>query len=215
MSFLNQLKTQAKALQKQRQAAEETLDAFHALTDKACDRILPYFQDLAQQLTIIEPDAPVFSLDNKAPWPPMKLVDFRVDARRKSAGEREVLDYVALGWRVVPKSGEKLTGTVSVNFPTDMRRVEDRLALGPVKHQRLEVRLPEGSALQEVRYVYETHTRGSVTATADREHGQIHFRLLNTCGFEVVKKSWPVGRIDHDLLDELARRIVGQQSAFV
>lgn len=214
MSFLNQLKTQATALRKQRQEADQTLDAFHGLTEKASEFIRSYLDDLAQQLSVLEPDAPTFTLDGKTPWPPMKLVEFRVDARRKLLRDREVLDYIAMGWRVVPRAGGVTTGSVSANFPTDMKRIEDRLALGPVKHQRLEVRLPESSLLQEVRYEYETCTRGSVVATADHERGQVHFRLMNTQGFEVVQTTWPVARINHDTMDELARRIVGQPSVF-
>jgi hypothetical protein len=89
------------------------------------------------------------------------------------------------------------------------------LAHGPVKYQRLEVRSGETNVLQEVRYEYEAHTRGSVTATADHEAGQLRFRLLNTRGFEVVQADIAAARVDAGLLDELAKRIVGQPSLFV
>jgi hypothetical protein len=214
MSFLHQLKTQAKAVQQQRQAEDRTADQLNSLTERACELVLSYVQDLARQLSVIEPDGPAFSVDGKTPWPRTKLVDFRVDARRKTLRDREVFDYIALGWRVVPQPGEAATGVVSANFPTEMRRLEDRLALGPIKHDRVEVRLPDSNLLQEVRYEYETSTRASVVATADHEHAQVHFRLLNTTALEVVNTAWPAVRIDHELLDELARRIVGQPSVF-
>lgn len=60
-------------------------------------------------------------------------------------------------------------GAVRVNFPTDMRRVEERLAHGPVKYQ----------------------------------------------GFEVMQTDLAAARVDAVLLDELAKRIVGQPSLFV
>ncbi|HEX2545515.1 MAG TPA: hypothetical protein VHL79_11580 [Ramlibacter sp.] len=215
MSFLNQLKTQAKALQQQKQAAVETLEELYALTDRAAEFIRNYFEDLAQQLTVIEPPAPAFSLDGKTPWPAMKLADFRVDARRKMLRDREVLDYISIGWRVLPQVGKPVLGVVTANFPTDMRRIEDRLAMGPVKHQRFEVRLPESSLLQEVRYEYETQTRGSVMARPDYERGTVHFRMLNTAGFDVIQATLPVARIGHDSMDELARCVVGQQGVLV
>jgi hypothetical protein len=148
-------------------------------------------------------------------WPPMKLVDFRADARRKQLRDQEVFDYLGIGWRIVPRTGEPAPGFVAVNFPIEMKRVEERLMMGPVKHERREIRDPEKkNVLREVRYEYLTQTRGSITVTPDHARGLIHFRLLNTAGFEVVQTIWPAARINQELLDELARRVVGQSSTF-
>ena len=215
MSFLNQLKSQAEALQTQQTAEDRQLAEQNAATEQACRLILQYLQDLARQLSVIKPAGPALTLDGRTPWPAMKLVDFRVDARRKVLRDRESFDYVAMGWSIVPQVGDPVAGVVTVNFPTDMQRVEDRLMMGPVKHDRKQIRHPEKNVLQEVRYEYMTQTRGSVTASADHDHGQIHFRLLNTSGFEVVQTTWPAVRVTHQLLDELAKRIVGQPSRFI
>lgn len=215
MSFLNQLKTQAKALEHERSTQGQHLEEQSAATEKAARLVLSYLQDLARQLSVIQPAGPALTLDGKTPWPAMKLVDFRVDARRKMLQDREVLDYIGMGWQIVPQVGEPVTGVVRVNFPIEMHKVEDRLMMGPVKHERFEVRDPEKkNVLREVRYEYLTHTRGTVVATADHEHGQVHFRLLNTAGFEVVQTIWPARKINHELLDELAKRIVGDASTF-
>jgi hypothetical protein len=144
----------------------------------------------------------------------MKLVDFRVDARRKMLRNREVIDYVAMGWQVVPQIGGAVSGLVSVNFPIEMRRVEERLAMGPVKHERREIRKPDNSALVEVRYEYLTQARGSVLATLDHDNATVHWRLLNTAGFEILQTTWPSARIQQPLLDELAKRVVGQPNTF-
>ena len=216
MSFLNQLKTQARALQGQQDTVQTNVQANTARTEEACRVTLSYLQDLARQLNVIAPAAPAFTLDGKTPWPAMKLVDFRVDARRKMLRDRELISHVAMGWRIVPQVGEPVTGVTSVNFPTDMRRVEDRLALGMVKHDRHEVRDPErNNVLQEVRYEYLTETRGSVMATPHHEHGQVHFRLLNTEALDVAQVTVPAGRLGHDQLDELAKRVLGQPSLFL
>ena len=213
MSFLNQLKSQAKALQGERVSHEQGVEERTAATEQAGKLVLFYLQDLARQLSVIQPDGPPFTLDGKTPWPPMKLMDFRVDARRKMLRSREVIDYVAMGWQVVPQVGV-VSGLVSVNFPIEMRRVEDRLAMGLVKHERREIRKPDGSALVEVRYEYQTQTRGSVLATLDHDNGTVQWRLLNTTGFEIVQTTWPSARIEQPLLDELAKRIVGQPNTF-
>lgn len=213
MSFLNQLKSQAKALQGERVSHEQGLEERTAATEQAGKLVLFYLQDLARQLSVIQPDGPGFTLDGKTPWPAMKLTDFRVDARRKMLRNREVIDYVAMGWQVVPKIGV-VSGLVSVNFPIEMRRVEDRLAMGPVKHERREIRKPDSAALVEVRYEYQTQTRGSVLATLDHDNGTVQWRLLNTAGFEIVQTTCPSARIQQSLLDELAKRIVGQPNTF-
>ncbi|HEY8355896.1 MAG TPA: hypothetical protein VIL30_00435, partial [Ramlibacter sp.] len=162
MSFLHQLKNQATALQTQRNAQDEQLELKVVQVETACRTVLSYLQDLARQLTVIQPESAPFSLDGKTPWPPMKQVDFRVDARRKMVRDREVFDYIAMGWRIEPKMGVPVGGLVRVNFPTEQQRVETRLAMGPVKHDRREIRHPEKGTLMEVRYEYITQTRGSV-----------------------------------------------------
>jgi len=216
MSFLNQLKTQAKALQQERTAQELHLGELTERTEQACGLLLHYLQELARSLSVIQPPGPALTVDGKTPWPAMKLADFRVDARRKMLRDREVVDYIAMGWRIVPQIGEAVTGVVSVNFPTDMRKVEDRLALGLVRHERHEVRDAErNNVLQEVRYEYFTETRGAVTATPQHDQGQVHFRLLNTEALDVSQVTVPCARIGHDLLDELAKRVLGQPSLFL
>jgi hypothetical protein len=216
MSFLNQLKTQAKGLQQQRSAHEQHLGERTEQTEQACALVLHYLQELARSLSVIEPPGPALSVDGKTPWPAMKLVDFRVDARRKMLRDREVVDYIAMGWRIVPRAGAPETGVVAANFPTGMRRIEDRLMLGPIQHDRREMRDPERrNVLLEMRYEYLTETRGSVMAAPLHDEGQLQFRLLNTTALEVVQATVAVERIGHPLLDELARRVMGQPSQFI
>ena len=214
MSFLNQLKSQARSLESARSAQDQQLGEKTARTEEACGRVLSYLQDLARQLSVIQPAGPAFTLDGKIRWPAMKLNDFRVDARRKMLRDREVFDYIAIGWQIVPQVGEPVGGVVSVNFPPDLERVESRLATGGIRHERKEVRHPEKNTLQALRFEYLTQARGSVTVTADHDDAQLKFRLANTDGFGIVNTAWPAQRVSHDLLDELAKRIVAQPSRF-
>ena len=214
MSFLNQLKTQASALKSQQGRQQLNLEENTAQTEAACRFALPYFQDLARHLNVIQPPASKFSLDGKTPWPAMKLVDFRVDARRKMLRNREVCDYIAMGWRVLPKVGQPVVGMVSVNFPPDLKRVEDRLAMGQVEHDRQDVRHPEKNTLQAVRFDYVTETRGNVVITADHDNATLCFRLLNARGFGISTTEWPAAKLKADALDELAKLLVGEPSSF-
>jgi hypothetical protein len=215
VSFLNQLKSQAKALQTQQTESQFNLEENTAQAEEACRFALPYLQDLARQLNVIEPKAPRFTLDGKTPWPAMKLTDFRVDSRKKTLRTREVFDYLAMGWRVVPQVGQPVAGTVTVNFPPDLQRVESRLAMGPVKHERKELRHPEKNTLQALQFNYITETRGNVVITADHDKGELAFRLMNGTGFEILNTTWPAGRVKVDVMDEFAKLIVGEPSRFV
>jgi hypothetical protein len=215
MSFLNQLKTQAKSLQSQQSEQHELIAERTAAVQKACDLLEYYLKDLARQLNVIQPPGPALSVDGKTPWPAMKLVGFQVDSRKKTLRNKEVYDTVAIGWDVVPQVGKPVGGVVRANFPPDVQRVESRLAMGPVKHDRREERDPAKNTLLAYRYEYLTETRGGVMVTADHDKGQLHFRMMNTLGFELENLTYPAARINHDTLDELAKRIVAQPSRFV
>ncbi|MES2787525.1 MAG: hypothetical protein V4684_18815 [Pseudomonadota bacterium] len=214
VTFLNHLKTQARALQTQQSQVQTSLEESCEQTEQACKFALHYVQDLARQLSVIEPPAPRFTLDGKTPWPAMKFVDFRVDWRKKMLRDREVFSYIAMGWRVVPQLGKPVGGQVMVNFPPDLQRVESRLAFGMVEHERKEVRHPEKNTLQAIRFNYITETRGNVTVTPDHDKSQLAFRVLNANGFDITNTQWPADRIKTDLLDELAKLIVGEASRF-
>ncbi len=215
MSFLNQLKTQANALQNQQTAQLQNFEANAEATEWACQVVLRYLQDLARHLSVITPDAPRFSLDGKTPWPQMKLADFRTDFRKKKLRDKDVYDYIAMGWDIVPKTGTPVAGSVSVNFPPDLERVQKRLAFGHVEHEQKNLRHPEKNTLQAICFEYVTKARGNVTVTTDHDNGQLVFRLANADGFGVVTTTWAAAKIQHDLLDELAKLIVAQPSRFL
>ncbi len=214
MSFLNQLKSQAKALQSEHSQTQADLEENARQTEEACRFALHYLQDLARQLNVLAPKGPRFTLDGKTPWPAMKLVDFRVDSRKKMVRSREVFDYIGMGWRVLPQIGNPVGGTVSVNFPPDLQRVEARLMMGPVKHERKELRHPEKNSLQAIQFDYITETRGNVVVTADHDKAVLAFRLMNATGFEITNTTWPAAKIKADVLDELAKLLVGEASRF-
>lgn len=214
MSFLNQLKSQAKALQSQENLQQADLDAKTQETEVACRFALPYLQDLARNLNVIAPAGPKFSIDGKTPWPAMKLIDFRVDARKKMLRNREVFDFLVMGWRIVPQTGVPVGGTVRVNFPPDLQRVESRLAMGPVKHERKELRHPEKNTLQAIQFDYITETRGNVSITPEHDKAVLAFRLLNANGFEILNVNWPAALVKNDTLDELAKLIVSEPNRF-
>ena len=214
MSFLNQLKSQASALQDQQRAEVKNFEASTALTESACQKAWYYLSELAKQLNVIEPPAPRLSLDGTTHWPAMKLNNFRADFRKKRLRDKDVHDYLALGWDIVPQSGRPVPSAVSANFPPDLQRIEARLSAANLKHERKEVRHPEKNTLLAIRFEYLTEARGSVKVTADHEAAQLIFRIAGASGFEVVQTTRPAAHIQTALLDELAKMIVAQPHTF-
>ena len=215
MSFLNQLKSQAQALQSEKISQQTDHSASIRLTEAAAKTAWLYLVELAKQLNVIGPTGPKLSVVNKMPWPDMKLVDFKIDARKKMLNNQEIYDYIVMAWQIVPCDGPPVAGSVSANFPPDLDRIEARLSAGSVKHDRVEERHPEKKTLQAIRFDYLTEARGSVTISADHEAGQLGFRLANVQGFEVASTRYPAQLIQSRVLDELAKLIVGQASSFV
>lgn len=215
MSFLNQLKNQAHALRSQHSTQQLSVEARVARTEAACQTVSSYLADLAQQLNVITPPAPAFTLDGKTPWPAMKMADFRCDVRQKRLRGVDVVDYIGMGWRVLPQAGPPVKAAISVNFPPELERVEARLALGHLKHERLEQRHPETNKLLAIRFEYSTELLGSLRITPDHDQSCFAFRISNATGFEVHTTQLPAAEINPGVLDELARLLLAQPSRFL
>ena len=214
MSFLNQLKSQASALQNQQRSELQTFEASTAQTETACQKVWSYFSELSRQLDVIEPAGPRFTLDGKTSWPAMKLVNFRADFRKKKLRDKEVFDYIAIGWNIVPQLGSPQDGSVSANFPPDLLRIETRLAAGAVKHERKDIRHPEKNTLLAIRFDYISEARGSVKVTADHETGKLTFRIGSASGFEIITSVWLEAQVQTGMLDELGKMVAGQPNSF-
>jgi hypothetical protein len=214
VSFLNQLKSQAKELQSRQERETADLEGNTAEAERASDLAQYYLRDLARQLNVISPAAPKFTLDGKTPWPAMKFIEFRADARKKMLRDKEVFDWIGMGWRVVPQVGQPVGGTVKVNFPPDLERVKARLAMGPVQHEVKELRDPKNKLLA-LQFDYITETRGNLVVTPDHDKATIAFRIMNATGFEIITTTYPAAQVKNELLDELAKLVVSQPNRFV
>lgn len=215
MSFLSQLKSQASEVKSQREQQIQDVEANTRATEIACQEAWRYLQELAPQLNVLMPAGPVLSLDGKTVWPTMQLVGFRADARKKTLRNREVFDYIAMGWNLQPKPGGNRSGVVTVNFPPDLQRVEANLRAASVPHERQDVRHPEKNTLQAYRFEYQMEARAYVTITPEHDQGTVAFRLVTVSGFGVQDVVWPAAKVTVGLMDELAKLLLQQPSHFL
>lgn len=215
MSFLQQLKTQARDAQAQQQNQTQQLEANIRTTEQAGQTIAHYFLDVMKQLNVIQPDALALSLDGRTKWPSMKLMDFRYDHRKKTVNDRELTDFLSLSWLILPTVPTRARGKVVVNFPPDLAKVEARLHAGQIKFDRREQRHPDSQKLQSIVFEHDLSARGSVVWTAKHEQSAFHVRLSGVSGLEVRQLQIAARDVTPAKLDELARLIVGQPSTFV
>lgn len=215
MSFLNQLKSQANALQTQQVHNAEELASNTQSTEMACKTVWHYLNELCRHLNVIVPAAPEFALNKNAVWPPMKLVDFRLDARKKMLRDQEVFDTISVGWHILPFQGQPSLATVDVDFVPELERVMKNLSAGGVKFERKDVVQPDRKPKRLIRFEYITQARGFITVTTDHDNAQLNFRLANITGFGVKNVVWPAERMQSEFLDELAKLILAQPSRFV
>jgi hypothetical protein len=215
MSFLNQLKSKASELQALEQGSYQDLAENTAATELACKIVNKYLQDLCAQLNVIRPPAHgAYSLDGKAPMPALVLQNFRCDARKKMLRGAEAMDHIGVGWDLLPSTGQVANHSVVVNFPPDLERVTHRLSIGQVRHERKEQRHPETNKLQAYVFEYQTAVRGSILMTPDHDRAEIAFRVANVGGFELLNTTYPSAQVNQALMDELAKKLVGQSSRF-
>lgn len=215
MSFLNELKSQAQTLQDQQQGNQHGVAANTAATELACKVANKYLQDLCAQLNVIKPPAPgSYSLDGKTPFPALVMQAFRCDARKKMLRGAEAIDHVGVGWDLVPSTGRVATHSVTVNFPPDLERVTQRLSFGQIAHERKEMRHPDTNKLQAYVFEYQTKAQGSILITPNHDRAEIAFRVANVGGLELLNTSYAATHVNQSLLDELAKKLMGQSSRF-
>lgn len=215
-SFLNQLKSQATAVQAEKAVAhtqaQKEAEGRLLKTEAACRMTWNYLSDMVSQLNILTPDGPKFSVDGKSLWPAMMLTDFRADSRKKTLQDREVFSSIGIGWEIVPKAGKPPLERLSVNFLPELQKIEALLTGCHIKYDRFQVRHPEKQSIQAITFEYRTVAHGSITVTPDHETATLTFRFCNVSGLTTETASWTADKVQMPLMDELAKLVVAQPS---
>jgi hypothetical protein len=212
VGFLDDLKRQADALKTQQTLDTATLARNAALVEAACKTVWHYWLDLAQQLNVLQPTAPVrFSLDKATPLDGLKRCDFRVDARRKQHRGEEVYDHVVI--HALQKSGRTIT--MSKDFPPEIERLESKLRQAGISPDTKWVRHPESGRLEEVRFSFVADLTMMVRVLPDHDQGKLRFQINNFDCLETVTADFPAHRVGSDLLDQLARWMMGEVTPFL
>jgi len=212
MGFLDDLKRQADALKTQQTVDFAALARNTALVEAACKTTLQYWMDLAPQLNVLLPTPPLrILLDKTTAIDGLKRCDFRVDARRKQLREQEVYDFIVI--HGLQKTGR--TVKMSKDFPPEIEKLESRLRQAGITPDTQWVRDPDNGRLEEVKFSFIADLTLSARLLPNHDEGKLRFQISNFDTLETVTADFPAHKVGSDLLDQLARWIVGESSQFL
>ncbi len=212
MTFLDQLRQQALELQSKQHSDAAMIERRGKLVEAACQVINPYLRELAEHLNVISPTRrqPV-EFGPKAAVDALTLRNFRYDARRKNLRDATVFDYMVVHWQAC--SGKRLDW--HFDFVGQMEQLQARLRAGGVEHEKQEVRDPVDHRLLEVQFHALANLNAHVQVTPLHDEGLLRFELRNVEPFEYWVLNFAVHHVSQALLDELAKRILGEPHRFV
>lgn len=212
MGFLDDLKRQANALKSQQTEDTASLARNATLVEAACKGVWQYWMDLAQQLNVLQPKPPLrFSLDKTTALDGFTRCDFQVDARRKQHRGQEVFDHVVI--HAQQKTGRQIT--LSKDFPPEIERLESRLRQAGITPDTQWIRQPDNGRLEEVRFNFTADVSLMARLLPDHDAGRLRFQLNNFDGLETLTAEFPARAVGSELLDQLARWLVGQPHEFL
>ena len=216
MGFLDELKAQAEALQNRQRRDEAAFERNALRTDEACKTTFHYWLDLARQLNLLRPPVPVryvFEAQHVLDGPAegLHFEDFQVDARRHRVRNLELYDHVVISCWV--RGARRMT--IAKDFPTDIERLDARLAQAGVVVAGDAQRDPETGRFCEMRYDFEADVRVGVRLLPEPEQGRLQFDCSNLEGLASMSLEFAAIDVDVALLDELARWWLGRPNGFL
>jgi len=212
VGFLDDLKRQADAMKNQQGEDSALLARNAALVEGACKGVWQYWLALADQLNVLQPVPPLrISLDKTTALEGLKRCDFKVDARRKQHRDQEVYDHIVI--HALQKTGRKLV--LSKDFPPEIERLEARLRQGGISPDTQWIRDQSNGRLEEVRFSFTADITLMAKLQPDHDKGTIRFNIHNFDALESVTADFPARAVGSELLDQLARWMVGESHTFL
>jgi hypothetical protein len=208
MGLLDDLKKQAD-LVKTQQILQQSLQGDKVkLVEEKMKQTFQYVHELLKQLTVVKPTNPLmFSIPGVSNLVGLALTDSFIDYRRKRIGDKEYFDTIHffIKW----ESGN--TVTVNCDDSTSAQRAREALWASKIKFAEEEKKSPKG-ILIGARYTFPAAILTDITITADHPQGELLVQAKNLFGLGVEQLKIPAPEVTDDLLEDLARALIGQKS---
>ncbi len=211
MGFLDDLKSQADTLTKQKQAQQTQLAANAEFVDARMRQTFSYLNELAKQLEIIKPpSAHSFELHGVGKFDGLQLIDFFADYRKRKFNDGEVLDIVTLQF----KHHAARNILLKKDMPHQIEQCEDALWRHNLKFQREDLRNEDGK-MRWAEFTIPCAVIADVSVQGDYEHAQLIFKLKNIERFETVTIAFAAATFGETVLEDFARMLMGESHRFL
>lgn len=212
MGLLDDLKKQAEQLRVNQGQDSAALKANIEATEVACQMVFNYWVELAKQLSVIKPTSKGrYTFDARlATFEGLTFTNFRSDIRMRDLNSRQVTDHVTLFFDL--RTGQEVR--LTVDFPPEMERLEARIRQSGVRCIPDVVRNHETSKIVEVHYEFQADMQGQVCLRAYHEEARVEFIVDNVDGLVHWVIGFQAADIHTELLDELAKWLLGQPHHF-
>lgn len=217
MSFLDDLKQQAKAREAQLRGDLAVIERHCAQVEEACQTVWRYLDDLGRQLEVLRPTAAArYMIDPRAVLEGLVFTDFVADLRKKRVRlgplvERDLVEHIVLSARMV--SNQKVQ--IAKDFPPEIERLEARLAQAGIRALGEAHRDAGTGRFIEQRYAFTADLTAGVRVLPLHEEGRLQFVIRNLDGLATIKASFAAQEVTIARLDELAKWWVGQPQHFL
>ncbi len=206
MGVLDELKRQAESQKQQNQAHEQDeaqkLQAIHA----ALGAVSRYFTELANSLNVVKPEVSRnFVVQGNACLQGLMQGDYLVRERKKTVEFRDYFEQITLRFHAAGQT--ILTLETYADHATD--RLRNYLQAYGLRFETQAFRNDRGVTLKTTVSVL-PDVPATVTAAADWASGTIRLKLRNVEAIGDAEYCYDPEEIDRQLLDELAKLILGQ-----
>lgn len=210
MSFLDQLKQQARTIQADADDGEaaQVLERNRRLAFGACELAHGYWKELCEQLNVIRPPSPArYLIDGRHPLPDLVCSNFRVvPSLRMLPGGQSQYESVMLAWQASNGRRER----VEKELPKDIERVRGGLRQAGIQAGETQVRHSATGRVQATAFEFKAEVHAHVRVAPLPDSGRVRLTFTNIDQLERVDAEFPAAGLRQRLLDEIGRWIVGQ-----
>jgi len=210
MGLLDDLKRQADMVRTHDSLQRSNLQENVRAVDEAMHRAFLYLLELFKQLEVLKPANPtVYNIEGVGVLKDLKYAGAFVDPRKKKFAERDVYDYMDF----YVKWSAPASLVVERDMPQTIKKVKDMLWSVNIKFTDVETKSPYGS-IAKVQFTIPAAITVNFTLKADLEGRRLLFYGKNPLRLGIDDFVVPADELSEDVLEELAKMLIGQRSNF-
>jgi hypothetical protein len=211
MGLLDDLKRQADMVRTHGSLQRSNLQENVRVVDEAMHRAFLYLLELFKQLDVLKPGNPTpYDIESVGTLRDLKYAGAFIDPRKKKFAEREVYDYMDF----YVKWAAPTTMVVERDMPHTIKKVKDMLWKFNVKFTEVETKTSYGS-ISKVQFTIPAAGTVNFTLKADIEGRRLLFDAKNALQLGIDEFVVPADELSDDVLEELAKMLIGQRSNFI